>query len=291
MAPEPSGELKLQWIHLAKTVARRAGSLVQTLQDEAHSHTAHEHSLQSLEINEKSNATDLVTRADLASQKLIFDSLRSHPQTRHHRLIGEEDGDVYDALTDEPTWVVDAIDGTTNYVHGVRDYAISIGLVVNHIVQVGVVYAPRNNEMFHAVRGSGAFLNDVPISPSGRTTLTQSLIISEWGYVRDMERVSKMLDVNVRLMAHPVRGVRQLGSGALDICYVGMGRADGTYCGILPDAGDAWKIWDYCAASLVATEAGAVMKNVLGQEFDIEGKSMVCTTPGIMNNLLKVIQQ
>lgn len=278
----------LAWSNLAKTLARRAGTLILSMQHEAQTCIAPV--TENLEINSKSNSTDLVTRADLASQELIFTSLRSNASTCEHRLIGEEDGDTYSPLDDEATWIVDAIDGTTNYVHGLRDFAVSIALSINKRVVLGVVHSPANNELFHSINGVGSWLNDIPMKPSGRRDLSECLVVSEWGYVRDKEGVKQMLEINERLMVRPVRGVRQLGSGSLDICYVGLGRIDAVYCGVAPKHKDGWKIWDYAASSLIATESGATMKSVDGLPFDIEGSSMVCATPGVMNELLETIQ-
>ena len=95
-------------------------------------------------------------------------------------MIGEEDSDEYDKLDDQPTWIVDAIDGTTNYVHGLRDFFVSIGFTFNKKVVIGVVYAPLNDDMFHAIHKAGSYLNDIPIQPSGRRDLGQCLIITEW---------------------------------------------------------------------------------------------------------------
>ena len=99
-----------------------------------------------------------------------------------------------------------------------------------------------------------------------------------------------MLAVNERPMTHPVRGVRQLGSGAVDICYVGRGRTDGICCGVVDGGKDGWHIWDYVAASLIAQEAGAAMSTVDGETFDIEASSMVCTTPAILDDILRILQ-
>lgn len=269
----------LSWFILAKTLARQAGKLVQSLRFPADKDTA-----SSLDIERKTNATDLVTSADLASQKLIFNGLRE--KCPDHRLIGEEDTTHYGSLDERPTWIVDSIDGTTNFVHGLSNFAVSIALAIGKSVVLGVVYNPCADEMFTSVRGHGAYLNDVAIHVSKCTALPEAFIMTEWGYDRTVEGVRKMLAVNERILTNPVRGIRQFGSGTLNLCYVGMGRADAVYCGV---ANDAWKIWDYAAASLIAREAGADIRTLQGAQFDIEADSMVCATPGIMDKLLDVI--
>lgn len=264
---------------VAKSVARGAGDLIVALRKK----NTRE---QDLSVEVKSNSTDLVTCADIASQQLIFSRLRKEFPT--HRLIGEEDGDAYDRLDERATWIVDAIDGTTNYVHGINDCAVSIALAVGRRVQVGVVYNPSTDEMFCAVRGYGAFRNDAEIRASRCDGLGRALVVSEWGYERGTQGVRTMLAVNERMMVRGVRGVRQLGSGSLDMCYVGMGRVDAVYCGVA--GGDAWKIWDYAAASLVAEEAGAALRTVDGGAFSIESGSMVCAAVGMVDELLAVIK-
>lgn len=273
----------LGWLLLARQLARQAGDLVLSLRHPAPAPGV-DPMASAISIESKSSAIDLVTSADLASQRLIFSGIStSYPS---HRLIGEEDAEHYGTLDDRPTWIVDAIDGTTNFVHGLSDFAVSIAFTKDQLVQVGVVYCPTSKEMFTAVRGRGAFLNDRPIRVSSKSSLVEALVISEWGYEREDEGVRKMLAVNHRLMVRKTRGVRQLGSGTLNICYVGMGRVDAVYCGV---ASESWHIWDYAAASLIAQEAGAVFTTIDGGEFRITARSMVCAAPGVLKELLAVI--
>lgn len=268
---------------LARTLARQAGDLVLSLRFPAATGVEG-----GLDIDSKSGSSDLVTSADLASQKLIFETLsKSYPS---HRLIGEEDAEDYGSLDERPTWIVDAIDGTTNFVHGLSDFAVSIAFAVEKQVEIGVVYNPSKKEMFSAVRGKGAYLNDKPIQASKCSRLGDGLILTEWGYVRKQPGIREMLAVNERLLEHCTRGVRQLGSGSLDMCYVAMGRADGVYCGVVRGYADSWKIWDYAAASVIATEAGAILRGVEGGEFDIGGQSMLCACSGVIEELLQVIK-
>lgn len=269
---------------LARQLARQAGDLVLSLRHPPPANPTATPTY-SLSIDSKSASIDLVTSADLASQHLIFSGLSHHYP--HHRLIGEEDAQPYGELDGKPTWIVDAVDGTTNFVHGLADWAISIAFCNNRVVELGVVYCPRSRDMFTAVRGRGAFLNDVPIRVSPVSRLADAMVVTEWGYQRDTDKVDRMLAVNRRLLQRNLRGPRQLGSGSLDMCYVAMGRVDAVYCGV---AGEGWKIWDYAAASVVVEEAGGVLKDLGGGKFEICGESMLCAAPGIVDELLEAIQ-
>lgn len=265
----------------AKAIAKEAGKLIFSLRFPAQSEQKDSNQLC---IDEKSNSTDLVTTADIASQRLVFDRLRQH--CPNDRFIGEEDGKP-EPLDNRATWIVDAIDGTTNFVHGLHDFAVCIALAVDKAVAIGVVYNPATDEMFSAVRGYGAFLNDIPISVSSCSLLRDSLVLTEWGYERSELGIDLMLKANRRMLMHGVRGVRQLGSGALDMCYVAMGRAECVVGGIA--TGDSWSIWDYAAASIVAEEAGAVLRTKEGHSFHIEEDSVICSAPGVIDEMVSVL--
>ncbi|CAN8074294.1 unnamed protein product [Agarophyton chilense] len=271
---------------LAIRLAREAGDVIFSLRFGNSNNARGTHD--SFSLFTKTDASDLVTTADHASQEHIFSGLRNaYP---HHRLIGEETKESHAPLNDKPTWIVDAIDGTTNYVHGIPHFAVCIAHARDKRVELGVVYNPFFREMFHGVRGKGSFMNGKRMNCASTTKIKEALILSEWGYVRD-EGAKSMLAANERLLVAGVRGVRQLGSGALDICYVGMGMADGVYCGVEDGKRDSWHIWDYAAASVIAEEAGATMRTVDGGEFHVEADSMVCSTPGLMNVLLEVLKE
>ncbi|KAI0556590.1 myo-inositol monophosphatase 1 [Gracilaria domingensis] len=251
---------------LALRLAREAGDIIFSLRFGSSGEQ------NSFSLFTKSGESDLVTTADHASQEHIFSALsNAYP---HHRLIGEETKESHAPLDEKPTWIVDAIDGTTNFVHGVPHFAVCIAHARDKIVELGVVYNPHTREMFHAVRGNGAFMNGKKLNCSKTINLKDALILSEWGYVRD-EGAKSMLAPNERLLIAGVRGIRQLGSGALDICYVAMGMADGVYCGVEDQKRDRWHVWDYAAASVIAKEAGAIMSTVDGDEFDVDGDSMI----------------
>ncbi|CAM9722521.1 unnamed protein product [Ectocarpus sp. 6 AP-2014] len=217
-------------------------------------------------------ATDLVTATDKANEKLIFDAVRkSFPGDV---LIGEEssaDAGSIAALTDEPTWIVDPVDGTTNFVHGFPMTCVSIGFGRGSKMEVGVVYDPCADELYQAVRGFGAFVNGRKASSSDCTELGNAVVITEYGYQRDPVAVRKMMEVTEKVL-RKCRGLRQVGSGCLDLCWVGCGRVDALYSGV---AGEGWQPWDYAAGWLFIEEAGGVVKQVDGSPFHVFSKSVL----------------
>lgn len=269
----------LGWLQTAKTLARDAGTRISALRFPPRGSN-----FPDLTVTAKSGSSDLVTNADISAQEAIFQGLATAFPL--HLRIGEEDGDT-PVLSDEPTWIVDSIDGTSNYVSGLPDVSVCIALAVKGRVILGVVYNPFRNEMFHAVSGGGAYLNDDPISTSTTSTLPEAMVVCEWGYERSPTGIDAMLAGIRRLMLANVRGVRQIGSGALDLCYVACGRVDGVFTGL---AGEGWKIWDYAAAGIVAEEAGAVMTDIAGNPFTLTSSSMACAAPGLAANFVATVK-
>lgn len=274
---ESGGDI-LGWLQTAKTLARDAGTRIVAMRFPPRGNAP------DLKVTVKSNSADLVTSADLAAQEAIFQGLSTAFPS--HLRIGEEESDNQQ-LTMAPTWIVDAIDGTSNYVCGLPDVAVCIGLAVKGRVVIGVVYNPFRDEMFHAVSGGGAYLNDNPISVSTRSTLDAATVVCEWGYERTPSGIDAMLAGTRRLLLANVRGIRQIGSGALDMCYVACGRVDAVYCGL---AKEGWKIWDYAAAGVIAEEAGAVLSDISGCPFTLHSTSMACATPALAENFVATVK-
>lgn len=280
----------LAMLLLAKNLARRAGNLIVSMHSSATRTRlslftkANGHG--TFNIDQKSSTVDLVTSADRASQKLIFEELRT--RVPHHRLIGEEDGyGDSESLDNRPTWIVDAIDGTTNYVHNLHEFCVSVAFALKGTIAVGVVYAPTTGEMFYAARGYGSFRNDERLCISPCASLRDALVVSEWSYERGASGIRRVLALNERLLDSRVRAVRQLGSGALDLCYVAAGRVDAVYGGVA-DA-DRWRIWDYAAGALIAEEAGAVLRQPDGGLFVMGEGAILCATPLIADELVHVL--
>lgn len=270
----------LVWLQTAKTLARDAGARIKAMR-----HPPLGAAIPALDVKHKSGSADLMTNADTAAQEAIFRGLRA--AFPNHLRIGEEDSSANQPLTNSPTWIVDPIDGTTNYVQGISDVAVCIALAIRSRVVLGVVFNPFREEMFHAIAGSGAFLNDSPIGPSTKTSLDSAVVACEWGYERTPSGIDTMLAGVKRLMLSQVRAVRQLGSGALDLSYVACGRVDGVYAGL---ANEGWKIWDYAAAGLIAEESGARLTDIAGEPFSLTSKSIICATPGISSDFIAAIK-
>lgn len=235
-----------------------------------------------LDISHKSTEIDFATAVDMKNETLVTDGIRKAFPS--HTVIGEETvgtGQV-PPLGSEPTWILDPIDGTTNFASGIPLTAVSIGLCDGGRPVLGVAYAPITGELYIAIKGQGAFRNGVRIHSTNQISeelkhLSDAVVCCEFGYARSDQAVKDMVGAAERILRHGCRTVRQLGSGVLDICYVASGRIDVVYTGI---ADEGWKPWDYCAAMVVAEEAGCTIRSLKGapgkkdalDEFDKEGK-------------------
>jgi myo-inositol-1(or 4)-monophosphatase len=201
---------------------------------------------------------DLVTDADVASQQVIHDYLRARFPA--HALLAEE-GDAAKtrpAPDAPPTWIVDPIDGTTNYVHDFPFFCVSIGLQIANELVVGVVLDPSRQEMFHAARGMGAWVNGQRIRTSQVSSLSQALLST--GFPTDVRGQEFILDWwrNFTLKA---QSVRRTGSTAMNLAYLAAGRFDGYW------AFDN-KVWDVAAAVVLLREAGGSITNIDGSVYD-----------------------
>jgi myo-inositol-1(or 4)-monophosphatase len=194
------------------------------------------------QVNKKGDI-DLVTAADLASEKAVLAVIReAFPE---HALLAEESG--ASPTDSDYTWIVDPLDGTTNFVHGLPIFAVSIACRHLEEVVVGVVFNPVNGELFCAVRGQGATLNDRRITVSQTDTLRESLLVTGFPYDLSGKAHALLRRFHDCLMA--TRGIRRLGSAALDLCFVACGRFDGFW-------EENLKPWDTAAGMLIAVEAG-----------------------------------
>ncbi len=223
----------------------------------------------------KTSLTDLVTDADRASETLIVEEIR---RARPDDGIVAEEGTERCGTTGV-TWVIDPLDGTTNYLYGHQSYAVSIGVEVDGVAEVAVVAAPAPGEVFTAVRGGGAFLNGDPITVSGHDDLATALVGTGFGYLAEVRAAQGA--VVARVLPH-VRDIRRSGSAALDLCWVACGRLDGYY-----EAG--LQRWDMAAGVLIAAEGGAVTAGLDGGA-PAPG-SVVAATPGIASSLLRLLDE
>jgi myo-inositol-1(or 4)-monophosphatase len=219
-------------VTLARRTAAEAGQLIQTMRAEA------------VDVaGTKSSATDVVTRADLASEALIRERLLS--ARPDDGFIGEEGADI--ASSSGVTWVVDPIDGTVNYLYGIPQYAVSIAAQVDSRTVVGVVRAPVLGQEFWAVRGGGSFEGDVALRATESFELSAALVATGFGYEASIRAAQARAAAE---LLPQVRDIRRIGSCALDICAVAQGAID-AYVESGPN------LWDHAAASLIAEEAGA----------------------------------
>lgn len=228
-----------------------------------------------ISITAKQNDFDIVTTADKVSEAAIKTGiLARYPD---HSILSEESGLTQaETATSGFEWVIDPLDGTTNFSAGLPNFNVSIGLRHNGETVVGVVFAPYLNELFHAVRGEGAFLNGEPIATGLKTALSQAVVATGFPYDK-ATTADNNLD-NVARVMPVVRGLRRIGSAALDISYVAAGFLDGY-----------WEInlheWDVCAAELIAAEAGATVRRFRTDR----NVSLLAASPGIEPQLSALI--
>ena len=243
--------LDAELAELALAIAREAGALIA------------EHRAAGVAIAKtKSSATDIVTAADHASEDLIRERiLAARPQDS---VLGEE-GSAVEGGTGVH-WIVDPIDGTVNYAHGIPNYAVSIGVEVDGERAVGVVLNPAQGLEYTAVRGGGAFRNGTPIRVADPVTIDQAVVGTGFNYRRDVREIQAR---NVAAMLPVVADIRRFGSCALDLCAVAEGSLDGY---VEEGVGGAW---DYTAGALIATEAGAEVQVLTG----VAGRILVTAAP------------
>lgn len=227
-------------------------------------------------------ARNLVTTADTTAERLIIDAVRDmYPD---HAFLAEESANDDSVRNNENLWIIDPVDGTTNFAHRHVHVGISIGYAVNGEVVAGVVNAPFLGEVFHAVKGGGAFCNGKPIKVSSTTSLEDSLIATGFPYDRsEVELIGRRLTAVLRIC----RDIRRNGAASLDICGVACGRLDGYYESVMP--------WDCAAANLIAREAGAKLgnfrttKSEANWPADLDGEDYMVTTPGIFRELREIL--
>jgi myo-inositol-1(or 4)-monophosphatase len=226
-----------------------------------------------LGVEDKGSAYDIVTEADKASERLILDFLHKH--FPDHAILSEESGD--DHRTSTYQWVIDPLDGTVNYSAGIATYCISIGLKVDGETRMGYVYAPTLDEEFWAIRGKGAYGPYGQLQVKATTELQRAVISTGFPYDKatnpdnNLDRVARVMPL--------IRGLRRLGSAAMDLCYVAAGWLDGYWELNL-------KEWDACAGELIAQEAGATVNRYRNDH----GICILAACPGIADELLNLVE-
>ena len=222
---------------------------------------------------------DFVTEVDRAAEQAVIEILhRAYPD---HAILAEETGArAGQAGESEYTWIIDPLDGTTNFIHGFPQYAVSIGLRHKGVLQQGVVYDPAKNELFTASRGRGAFLNERRIRVSKRAQLNEALIGTGFPF-RDLAGLDEYLSMFREITARTA-GIRRAGAAALDIAYVAAGRLDGFWeMGLSP--------WDMAAGALLVQEAGGLVGDFHGDQGYLESGRVICGNPKIFGQVVQIV--
>ena len=268
-------------IYLSKAVfiAKECGQVIRTAFE--HRHSSNSLTDPSLTLLKENNDANLVTVTDKQVEKLCFEYLKK--EFPHHKFIGEEscsDNDNKITLTDDPTWIVDPIDGTSNFVHGFPFCCISIGLVISKVPSVGVVFNPIMNELYTAYKGGGAFLNGISLIKPFTVPLnglSKSIIAIEFGNDREKVIMDPKLRTLEKIIMNPTRAFRAGGSAALNCCFVAKGVFDGYFeFGVYP--------WDIAAGEIILRESGALIANVSPclnlNEFDVTARNILTVRGG-----------
>lgn len=251
-------------LNIAVKAARRAGNLIHRSADK----------IDHLTITRKSHS-DFVSEVDRAAEQTIIQTLLDAYPT--HAILAEESGSQGES---EFLWIIDPLDGTTNFLHGFPQYSVSIALQHNGIVTQAVVYDPVKNELFTATRGRGAFLNDKRLRVSKRLHLADSLIGTGFPY-SSFEHMDAYLAIFKELI-QKTAGLRRPGSAALDLAWMAAGRYDGFFeTGLKP--------WDMAAGCLLITEAGGMVSDLHGSDTYLKTGHICAGNPDIHPLLLQVM--
>lgn len=251
-------------LSIAVKAARRAGGIINRAS----------HDVEQIKVSAKRDK-DFVTKVDKAAEAAIIGVL--HAAYPHHAILAEESGACGDS---EYVWIIDPLDGTTNFIHGFPQYAISIALQYKGVLQHAVVYDPNRNELFTASKGGGAYLNERRIRVSKRVKLNEVLVGTGFPY-RYFEHVDAYLGI-FRDMMRKTAGVRRPGAAALDLAWVAAGRIDGFWeIGLLP--------WDMAAGALLITEAGGLVGDLSGESGYMNTGNIVGGNPKVFAQLLQII--
>ena len=251
-------------LNVAVMAARRAGSvLIRKMNN-----------LDKLTVEQKGR-NDYVSDADTAAEQTVIDCIFKHyPE---HAIHAEESGIQGDS---ETVWIIDPLDGTTNFLHGFPVFAVSIGVQVNGRMEHGVVYDPLRQELFTASRGQGAQLDGRRIRVSGLTQIERALVGTGFPFRQGDEEIEPYLHMLQKILVN-TSGVRRPGAAALDLAYVAAGRLDGFWeTGLSP--------WDLAAGSLLIREAGGIVSGLDGSESFLESGHVLCGTPKIYAALAKL---
>ena len=253
-----------QWKSFAVDLARKAGLLLKEKFSQTH-------------IIDYKGDINIVTEADKMSEVLIMEAIsRQFPD---HGILSEESPAVTGA--GKIRWIVDPLDGTTNYAHGYPVFCVSIALEIEDKIVLGVIYDPMRDDMFVAARGEGAFLNEKKIAVSSVKDLSRSLLATGFPYDIRESKENNLDYFNV--MAVKVQAIRRAGAAALDLAYLAAGRFDGFWELKL-------KPWDTAAASLMVEEAGGVISDITGDKWHLQSPAILASNGLIHEQMIAVFR-
>ncbi len=251
-------------LNIAVKAARRAGVIINRAAQD----------LDALTVSTKRH-NDFVTEVDQAAEQAVIQILlKAFPD---HAILAEESGATGKS---DYVWIIDPLDGTTNFIHGFPQYCVSIGLQHKGILTQAVIYDPGRNELYTASRGHGAYLNDRRIRVSKRRQLDDALIGTGFPF-REMQNIERYAPALIQLMGQTA-GVRRAGAAALDLAYVAAGRLDGFWeMGLSP--------WDMAAGCLLILEAGGLVSDFDGDGNYLKTGNVVTGTPRVFTPLLQIV--
>ncbi len=224
----------------------------------------------------KKGAIDLVTVADIESEQAIVETVRS--RFPDHAILAEEGG----AMNGDRTyrWIIDPLDGTTNFAHNLSIFAVSIAFACKDELMMGIVFNPINGELFIAIKSRGAQLNNQPIRVTNHQSVKESLLVTGFPYDLDNRPDSLMTRFSNCLAG--AQGIRRLGSAALDLCYVACGRFDGFW-------EENLNPWDTAAGALIVEEAGGKVTDYDGAPFHVDKKQILSTNGQIHSEMISLL--
>lgn len=222
--------------------------------------------------------SDYVTEIDIECQKVIKEIISE--RFTSHNFLAEEDGGIFSEEDD--LWIIDPLDGTTNFIHGLSHSAVSIAFYTKGKIQTGVIYDPYKNELFHAVKDGGAYLNGKSISVSDTNDMSSSIIATGMPF-RKHEKIPAYFTVLSNVLKNS-SGIRRMGSAALDLAYTACGRFDGFFEGWLSP-------WDIAAGVLIIEEAGGKVKDFSGKTDFLNNGCIIASGEGIFDQLFKIVNK
>lgn len=253
--------------HVAIQAARKGGAILLA------------YAKKGFEIHRKNQSINLVTEADLHSENAVIQTIRqAFPE---HQILSEEQG-LQKSPTHPIKWIVDPLDGTTNFAHGFPMYNVSIGVEYQGICVLGVVYDPTRNELFLAQQGKGSTLNGTPIHVSATPKLNEALLVTGFAYDVHTAKDNNLKEFCAFTLR--ARGMRRTGTAAIDLCYIACGRFDGF-----------WELqlnpWDTAAGKVILEEAGGRMTNYAGEPYSIYGDTLIATNGLIHQEMIEVLRE